>query len=32
MFGWGLDLPAAGRTSDQFQNTVGRVGISWYFR
>jgi lipid A 3-O-deacylase len=32
MFGWGLDLPAAGPTSNQFQSTIGRVGISWYFR
>jgi opacity protein-like surface antigen len=32
MFGWGLDLPTAGPTSNQFQNTIGRVGISWYFR
>ena len=32
MFGWSLDLPTAGPTSNQFQNTIGRVGISWYFR
>jgi lipid A 3-O-deacylase len=31
MYGWSLDLPAAGPTSNQFQSTVGRVGISWYF-
>ena len=31
MFGWSLDLPTAGPTSNQFQSTVGRVGISWYF-
>jgi len=31
MFGWSLHLPTEGPTSNQFQSTVGRVGISWYF-
>lgn len=29
--GWDLALPAGGSVSNQFQSTIGRVGVSWYF-
>lgn len=29
--GWDLTLPAGGVVTNQFQSTVGRVGVSWYF-
>ena len=29
--GWELTVPAAGSTPNQFESTVGRIGISWYF-